>query len=182
MTRRNCRGGERGAANSSLLFAGAVLLLLGLLCMAAPLVVARIVTFVIGFVLLAAGFAQLLQAFWLQSWSDRWFPLVAGVLTGLCGMLVLLQPLVGFGFLSFVIGGWFLLFGVWKCLSAYGWKPRRGWLWLLLQGLLSLLLGVLFFVQWPLAGPYALGLLVGLGLFFEGLVLLALGYASDVRL
>jgi uncharacterized membrane protein HdeD (DUF308 family) len=55
-------------------------------------------------------------------------------------------------------------------------RDHRGWGWLLASGILSLILGVLIWAQWPASGLWVIGLLVGIQLLFTGwsLVMLAL--------
>ena len=48
---------------------------------------------------------------------------------------------------------------------------------MLLSGALSLLLGLLIWNQWPLAGVWAIGILVGIELLSTGISLVILGSA-----
>jgi uncharacterized membrane protein HdeD (DUF308 family) len=53
-----------------------------------------------------------------------------------------------------------------------------GWVWTLVSGIVSLLLGMLIWSQWPLSGVWAVGLLVGINILFSGWSLIALGAAA----
>jgi uncharacterized membrane protein HdeD (DUF308 family) len=55
---------------------------------------------------------------------------------------------------------------------SFRFRPARGWLWLLLSGGVSLVLGALLWSQWPMSGLWAVGVLVGLNLMSTGFVLL----------
>ncbi|TXL13779.1 hypothetical protein BMR05_10035 [Methylococcaceae bacterium HT4] len=50
-------------------------------------------------------------------------------------------------------------------------KPAKGWAFMLLNGLLSLLLGVIVLVGWPLSSAWLVGLLIGISFLFDGMVL-----------
>ena len=50
-----------------------------------------------------------------------------------------------------------------------------GWGWLLFAGIVSVLLGVMLWSQFPLSGIWALGILVGIKLIFSGIVIVASG-------
>jgi uncharacterized membrane protein HdeD (DUF308 family) len=52
-----------------------------------------------------------------------------------------------------------------------------GWRWLLLNGIISLLLGLSIWRQWPLSGQWVIGLFVGIEILFSGLSWLMLGLA-----
>ena len=59
-----------------------------------------------------------------------------------------------------------------------------GWGWNLLNGLISLLLGVMIFRQWPMSGEWVIGLFVGIDLLFAGFtwIMLALGLRQVSKL
>ncbi len=52
------------------------------------------------------------------------------------------------------------------------------WGWLLFNGLLSTLLGGLIWSQFPLSGPLAIGILLGIKLLASGMLLIMLGFAA----
>ena len=64
--------------------------------------------------------------------------------------------------------------GAWKIVVSFRYKPATGWKWLLASGLLSLILGLLIWNQWPVSGMWAVGALVGVNLLGTGLALAAL--------
>jgi len=53
----------------------------------------------------------------------------------------------------------------------------EGWGWSLLSGIISLLLGLAIWRQWPLSGLWVIGLFVGIEMLFSGLSWLMLGLA-----
>ena len=62
---------------------------------------------------------------------------------------------------------------------AFQHKPMRGWGWVLFNGVVSILLGVLITYQWPLSGTWAVGILVGVDLLIGGFGLIRTGSASE---
>jgi uncharacterized membrane protein HdeD (DUF308 family) len=57
-------------------------------------------------------------------------------------------------------------------------KPTKGWGWVLFSGILFLVLGGMIWSQFPVSGAWAIGLLVGINLFFSGWRLAMLGIAA----
>jgi uncharacterized membrane protein HdeD (DUF308 family) len=102
---------------------------------------------------------------------------VLGALVAGVGVLVWFNPEVGSGFLTALLMIFFVVNGLWKISSALRFRPARGWTWLLLAGLISLLFVYLLWSQWPLAGAWAIGVLVGLDLLLTGLALILLARA-----
>jgi uncharacterized membrane protein HdeD (DUF308 family) len=71
----------------------------------------------------------------------------------------------------------FVVNGVWKIATSLRFRQVRGWVWLLLSGLLSLVFVWLLWSQWPLSGAWAIGVLVGLDLLLLGVALIVLARA-----
>jgi membrane protein HdeD len=87
---------------------------------------------------------------------------------------VLAHPLLGLRFLTFLFFGYLIGDGLWKILAALRTTTVSGWVWLLSSGILSLLLGILIWLQWPVPGNLAVGIIIGANLVSTGIALLAL--------
>jgi uncharacterized membrane protein HdeD (DUF308 family) len=77
----------------------------------------------------------------------------------------------------YIIGGWAVLAGVMRILTAMFWPQERKadkWL-LVLSGLISVTLGVLI-VAWPAAGAVAIVWLIGIYAIIFGVLLIAVGF------
>jgi uncharacterized membrane protein HdeD (DUF308 family) len=57
-------------------------------------------------------------------------------------------------------------------------KPGANWGWVLTNGILMIILGILIWSQWPLSAVWALGLLVGIGLLFSGIATVVFAMAA----
>jgi uncharacterized membrane protein HdeD (DUF308 family) len=156
---------------------GYTTIVMGIIALAAPAMTAGTVVLVVGFVMLATGLTQVFQGFRGQSWRDKIMPLMLGFISCVSGILVLAHPLLGLGFLTLLLSTYFVVGGLWKIIAAFKFKPAGSWYWLLLGGLLSLVLGLLIWNQWPLSGVWAIGILVGIDFITTGvaIVVLAMG-------
>ena len=54
-------------------------------------------------------------------------------------------------------------------------RSQPGWFWTLANGILSLILGVFIMFRWPLSGLLAVGVLLGIHIFFSGWTMAAVG-------
>jgi uncharacterized membrane protein HdeD (DUF308 family) len=77
-----------------------------------------------------------------------------------------------------------LLLAIYLLLDAYGSfalaqtiHPAKGWGWMTFNGVLSLLLALLFLIGWPSTSLWLVGLYVGISLLFDGWALVAIGWA-----
>ena len=107
----------------------------------------------------------------------RWFLLLAGVISALIGVAILAWPDITALVVMYIIGGWAVLAGVMRILTAMFWPQERKadkWL-LVLSGLISVTLGVLI-VAWPAAGAVAIVWLIGIYAIIFGVLLIAVGF------
>jgi uncharacterized membrane protein HdeD (DUF308 family) len=88
------------------------------------------------------------------------------------------HPVLQLSFLTLAMALYFIVAGIFEAISALGVRPLRGWGWILVGGLLSVLLGGLIWTQWPLSGAWAIGVLVGIKVMFLGVTMITLGSAA----
>ena len=167
-------GNERRSAIEHLHWLGIALIALGLAAVVAPVVAGSALVIVIGFILLIAGTVPIVRELKAEASKERTIGLILGIITALAGIAVIGHPLFGLKFLTLLLVGYFVVEGVWKIVVSFRYKPAPGWKWLLASGVLSLVLGLLIWNQWPVSGLWAVGVLVGVNLLGTGLALVTL--------
>jgi len=162
---------------NTLLWIGLVLTVFGILVLLSPAAVGGAVVKVVALVLIVTGLVQLLHSLRSGSPTNKFVAAVLGAVVAGVGVLVWFNPEVGSGFLTALLMIFFVVNGLWK--MAYSLRLRRfkGWIWLLLSGLLSLVFVYLLWSQWPLSGAWAIGVLVGLDLVLVGIALVIVSRA-----
>jgi uncharacterized membrane protein HdeD (DUF308 family) len=122
------------------------------------------------------GIAQGIHAFMVKGWGGFLLELLSAALYLVVGILLLVNPVEGALALTIVLAVFLIVEGIFKLIMAFRVRDHRGWGWLLASGILSLILGVLIWAEWPASGVWVIGLLVGIQLLFTGwsLVMLAL--------
>jgi uncharacterized membrane protein HdeD (DUF308 family) len=100
-----------------------------------------------------------------------------GLLTLLAGLALLAHPLFAAGVLTVMLAVYFILDGIGELAAGMRLRPADGWGWLLFGGIVSILLGLMIWGQFPLAGLWAVGILLGIKLFFIGLIMVTAGSA-----
>jgi uncharacterized membrane protein HdeD (DUF308 family) len=151
---------------------GIALIVLGIAAILTPAAAGSAVVVVIGIILLGAGAAGAIRGLQAATGMEKVLGLAVGIVTALAGVAVLGNPLFGLGLLTLLLAGYFLVDGACKIVVSFRFRPASGWVWLLISGGLSLVLGVLIWSQWPMSGLWAVGVLVGLNLISTGFVLL----------
>jgi uncharacterized membrane protein HdeD (DUF308 family) len=154
---------------------GIFMIIAGILSIASPLAAGLSVTMVAGSMLLVTGIAQMVLAFRSGSFGEGLGIVLLGLLAVLAGGYMLFQPGAAMGVLTLFLAGTFVAQGIVEMLGAFGARPRQGWGWLLFGGIVSLLLGIMIWRQFPISGVWAIGTLVGVRLLMGGTSLTAIG-------
>jgi uncharacterized membrane protein HdeD (DUF308 family) len=156
---------------------GVILLIMGVLALAAPLATGLSIAIVVGILLLIGGIGQLVFAFRAGGLGKAPLILVIGALTSVVGAVMIANPGAALAALALVLMAYFIVYGIMEIIWAFQIRPVTGWGWTLINGLVSLLLGLLIWAQFPLSGAWAVGVLVGIKLIFSGWMLIMLGSA-----
>jgi len=150
-----------------------LLLLAAVLAVALPFVSSTLLTLALGGVAVAAGGAQLLRLSGAGAGGGqaRLFRALSGALYLLGGFSLLAFPVESTLSLTLFLGFLLAIEGVMELAAAASAPgPARGLV--LLDGIVTALLGGLLIVEWPLSGTWAIGTMVGIGLAFSALSLL----------
>jgi uncharacterized membrane protein HdeD (DUF308 family) len=158
-----------------IIIAGILLLLLGMLSIGSPLVAGLSSIMIIGLVLTCGGLSQLFFAF---KSGKGIFAIILGVLTVSIGGYLVSHPLAALGSLTLYLAVYMIISGAFEVLMSLQLRAINGWVWAAFSGIVSVLCGIMIWMQFPLSGVWAVGILIGVRLFSNGLTLLILGLAS----
>lgn len=161
-----------------LMLVGVALIVLGALLLISPAAMGAAVVKLVALVLVITGVAQLIQGFQGGRATHTVISTVLAIVVAGLGVLVWMNPELGSGFLTALLMIFFTVQGLYKLSAAIRYRNLRGWSWLLLSGLVSVIFVYLLWRQWPLAGAWAIGVLVGLDLLLTGLAMIILARAA----
>jgi uncharacterized membrane protein HdeD (DUF308 family) len=164
-------------ASSTLMLIGVVLVIFGILLLLSPAAVGGAVVKLVALVLVVTGVVQLMHSLRSGTMANRTVSAVLGAIVAGVGVLVWFNPELGSGFLTALLMIFFVVNGLWKITYALRFRRFTGWAWLLASGLLSLVFVWLLWVEWPLSGAWAIGVLVGLDLLLAGIALILVSRA-----
>jgi uncharacterized membrane protein HdeD (DUF308 family) len=155
---------------------GVIAMGLGVLALLAPLETGISLVFLLGGLVTAGGALRMVWAFRAGSFGRGLWLFVIGTLTLLCGLAMLANPLFGSGVLTILLAIYFLCDGVAEIAAGTG-RMGEGGGWLVFSGIVSIALGALIWMQYPLSGALAMAILLGIKLLFVGLTMLTAGAA-----
>lgn len=160
------------------LLAVAVLLtLLGTVAIGASVAVTLTTMVFLGWLMIVGGAAGVANAFACKRWGGFFLDLLTGILYAVVGFMVVSNPGASAVTLTLLIA-MFLIFGGIFRIAVAVMVRFPNWVWLLLQGIVNLLLGIAIYRQWPLAGLWVIGLFVGIELILNGWSLAMLALAA----
>ncbi|MCP3963807.1 MAG: HdeD family acid-resistance protein [bacterium] len=169
--------GESGARAAT--FFGVATMILGLLAIGSPLLAGVSVVVLVGVLLIAGGIVRAIWALRAESFGKGALAFAIGGLSVLCGLALVTDPLLATGLLTFLLVVYFVVDGLLEIFAAFHVKPAKGWGWMLFGGLVSLVLGILIWRQFPLSGAWAIGVLFGVKLLLVGLMMIAMGVGTS---
>jgi uncharacterized membrane protein HdeD (DUF308 family) len=132
-----------------------------------------------GWILVIAGAGVTIHAFWAKRWTGFFLQLLSGLLYLAAGWMLATHPELSAIALTLVIAISFVVQGAFRIGAALSTRID-GWGSLLASGIITLLLGLMIWNEWPLSGVWVIGVFVGIDMFFYGgwLVSLALSVRS----
>lgn len=146
---------------------GILLIVVGFVLLASPIVGSLASVAVFGSLLLASGVIHIITAILDRKSNHMWLHLIIAALTIIVGLLMLFNPGVTIMTLTLLIAVLFLSNGLFRIIG--GLVSRfKGWGWYILNGLISLLLGLLILFHWPNSSLWVIGLFLGIDFIFAG--------------
>ncbi len=184
MATANPAQGLRGPAETAKKITGwfigfAVLfIILGILAIAEPMVAAVAVALLVGWLLIFGGVAHLVSAFGGGGAGRVIWQVLIGIVYLAGGFYFLTHTLMGVGTLTLLLAGIILAEGVLEIIAYFKTRSSGGSSWLLINGLITLLLGGLIWFHWPSSSVWAIGTLLGVNLLITGISRLMFGLAA----
>jgi uncharacterized membrane protein HdeD (DUF308 family) len=163
---------------------GVLLIVFGMVAVGMPLLAAVAVSALVAWLIVLAGVVHLMLAFRVHSAGSVIWKLLVGLAYLSFGGYLLMHPLVGVATLTLLLASLFLIEGLLNIVLYVQMRPIHGSSWLLVDGIVTLLLGLLIYMQWPSSSAWAIGTLVGISMIFSGvarvMMSLAVRKATDV--
>ncbi len=161
---------------------GILLMVLGAAAILFERATSWFVTLLIGWILIIASIFIFGSAFGLGSIGRGLFRALVGVAALVAGLWLVLNPGEGTETLTLILIFYFLVAGVFRIVSGVVERGAPGAVWLAINGVLSVLIGLILWVDYPQSAEWAIGLLVGIDLIFSGWVVILLGQQAKKEL
>ncbi len=123
----------------------------------------------VGWLLIFAGAVTIYDAFTVESTGPFFGELLLGLLKLALGVFLVRHPNVGMVALTLLLAAVFMIDGAVQVAFALELRPRDGWVWILVAGLIAIGAGLLIAAELPSTSHFALGILLGITFLSTGI-------------
>jgi len=156
---------------------GALLIIFGILAISSPMLAAIAVSTVIAWLIVFAGVVHVILAFHAHGAGSLIWKLLVGIAYLCFGGYLLVHPVLGVASLTLLLACLFLIEGILNIVLFFRMRSMRGSNWVLIDGIVTLLLGLMIYLQWPSSSAWAIGTLVGISMLISGVTRVMLSLA-----
>lgn len=147
---------------------GVLMVIGGMIVLIIPYASSIAVALVIGLVLIVVGVLQLWHAMQVKEWGGFLWQSLIGIVALLGGIAIYYNPVAGTQALTLVMSIVFIAQGLAQAVLSFRLRPHGGWGWILASGLIAIAAGLMIFMDFPASTAWALGLVAGISILFNG--------------
>jgi uncharacterized membrane protein HdeD (DUF308 family) len=155
-----------------------LIMLAGILAIGLPVAAGIAVNIVVAWLLVIGGVAHLIFGWHIRAMGGLLWQVLLGVLYIGIGVYLLVRPVAGLVTLTLALAIYLFAEGLFELILSFQVRPRQGWGWLLLDGIVTLILAIMIWRTWPASTEWVIGTLVGISLIFSGATRLMLSLAA----
>jgi uncharacterized membrane protein HdeD (DUF308 family) len=155
-----------------------LLIVFGFLAIALPFATSWGVIIVVAWLIVFSGGFQFIHAFQSKGIGHILWKLLVAILYLIVGVYFLLHPVLGIAAFTFALAIFFVVEGVMDLGEYFQSRQLAGSGWILFDGIVTLILGLLVWRHWPSSSLWVIGTLVGISMIFTGMTRLMLGLAA----
>ncbi len=166
------------ASRGWLIIGGILSIVVGFIAMGSPYVFSVLIAQWLGFAALVIGVISLATAVFGKHSGHRFAEGLSGVIRIIAGIILLRCIGSSVAIITLILAGYLAAGGIVAIFGALKLRGNAGWVWTLINGLASLVLGLMVFSRWPNNSVATLGLLFGIHALFSGVSNLMLGLSA----
>jgi uncharacterized membrane protein HdeD (DUF308 family) len=154
---------------------GVVYIIAGIIALGSVVLATVATVFVVGIMMVIAGVAEVINAFQIKTWGKFLLWVLLGALYIVAGFITFENPLLAAAILTLFLGIALIASGIMRIILAFSMQAVMPWIWVLLSGVITLLLGLVIVAHWPVSSLYILGIFLGVDLVLAGASWIGIG-------
>jgi uncharacterized membrane protein HdeD (DUF308 family) len=164
-----------------ILVLGVIYVIIGFIMASAPITATFEIEVLLGLLLIISGIITIVGSYMTGNWKSSLLVLLSGILYLVVGVMLLKKPMADILTLSIVLAVFLLLEGIFGLIYAFEMKPAPNWVWLLVSGITSVILGLMILGEFPDSSALVIGLLVGIYYIINGVSMVMISIALKNR-
>ena len=154
-----------------------LLIIFGFLAITLPFATSWGVVLILAWLIIFSGGFQFIHAFQSTGAGHIAWKLLVAIVYLIFGIYLLLHPVIGVAALTLVLAVFFVIEGVMDLVAYFQNRKAGASGWILFDGIVTLVLGVLVWRQWPSSSLWVIGTLVGISMIMTGTTRLMMALA-----
>jgi len=146
---------------------GIALVILGMVAIGYAVAMTIVSVLFLGWLLIIGGVFEVIHGFSRRQWSGFFVNLLGGVLYAVAGVVMIANPALAAVSLTLLIAIILIVAGLFRLVVAFS-TPLHHRGWLILNGVISILLGVMIWRSWPVSVLWLIGMFIGIDMIFDG--------------
>ncbi|STY28085.1 HdeD protein [Legionella wadsworthii] len=151
-----------------LLGLGIVLVFLGFVGLSMVIGLTLVSMYFFAALLIISAVSHFIDIFKHRDWKGIFWQAFIGILYLVAAGVVFYDPFLASSLITALLAGVLIVIGVIRIIMAFSLKEASGWGWFLFAGLISIILGVLILMQWPISGLWVIGMFIAIDMIVNG--------------
>ena len=161
--------------SKSLVTIGIIVFIVGLIAILFPIAFGKATVIILGIIFIIAGVLRLSFAIFSLHTGSVLLKYLAGILMIVAGIWMIADPDMGLNILTIFLAVYFIIDGISSLTYSFTMKPISGGAYLIAEGIISIILGILIWAHWPEESKFVLSIYVGIKLLFSGMAIMMTG-------
>lgn len=157
---------------------GVLFVVAGVFAIAEPFLAAVVLNTFIGWLLIFVGIVHIMAAFQGHTGTSVAWKVLIGAAYIFFGGYLLFHPVIGVTSLTLLLAILFLVEGTFSAILWWKTRSADGSSWILLDAIVTILLGGMIYYHWPSSSIWAIGTLVGVSMIMSGTSRIMLSLAA----
>lgn len=150
----------------------------GVLAFVAPMLAGLAVAAIVGWLLIVSGILHLAFGWRGAHAAGVLWEILLGFVYGIAGWYLLSHPVMGLASLTLVLALYLFVESALELVLSFRLRPAPGSGYLLVDAIATFIIGALIWATWPTSAVWAIGMLVGVSMFFSGVSRLMLSLTA----
>lgn len=147
---------------------GVLMILLGIIAILAPWEFGILIVYIVGWTAIFNGVAQIFYGIKTHTGGRTILEIILGIIYVIAGVYLIIHPIGGLLAITLLLASFLLVYGVVALVLAFQMRPHPGWGWVLVDGIVTILLGILIWAHWPINSEWVVGTLFGISILMSG--------------